>query len=279
MFQTIRLGKFFGIDLFAHWTLWPLLIYMLVGQLFVSGLAGVLAVLGLLIVLFVSVYLHELGHALTAMRLGIRTRDIILLPVGGVARFEQAVFGPRTELLISSAGPLVNLLIAIGGMLPLAIAGNLSSIGTVSIFSSSLFAQIVQINLILGISNLLPALPLDGGRMLRAVLSMRSSHLLATQKAAKVSRYIGFGLILLGPIVSWMFVLLGIFIILSSLQELWSARFRDVLETSGRDGSSPMSQVFEQFVGGASIKDPTQRRSGAGEIVDAAEVRHLSDSE
>ncbi len=229
MFQTVRLGRLLGVEVFLHWTLWPLLLYLLLTAMIAGGWAAIATTFSLLFILFSSVLLHELGHALAAESVAIKTKDIVLLPVGGVARFNVHEIPPRKELWIASAGPLANLAIAVMTLLAAMLFAN-DPIQLDVLPNPTVWGQIIQLNLILALSNLIPALPLDGGRMFRAVVAMRKGNLVGTQMAARVSRWMGIAMILVAPFTSWLLVLLGLFIILGSLKELFMARFREVLQ-------------------------------------------------
>jgi stage IV sporulation protein FB len=155
-----------------------------------SGIAVVFG-LGFALAIFACVLLHEFGHALVARRFGIGTRRITLLPIGGVAELERNPSDPRAEMWIAAAGPAVNL----------AIAAILSLIGlTTGAFASGgiatlVFNGLVGANLMLALFNLIPAFPMDGGRVFRAWAQRRYGRLRATRMAARLGRWlaVGFG--------------------------------------------------------------------------------------
>ena len=202
--------QLFGIDIKIHWSFvlilaWGALIYG-VGPagLLVGGLYGALT----FVLLFVCVTLHELGHALAARRYGIGTRSILLLPIGGVANLERMPEKPRQELVIAIAGPLVNVVIFIL-LLPLVLlinsngAGDLLS-GRAAVNNISapgivnLLTFLVAMNVMLVIFNLLPAFPMDGGRVLRAFLAMFMPYRAATRTAVLVGRLMAVGFAMFG---------------------------------------------------------------------------------
>ncbi|HWQ91813.1 MAG TPA: site-2 protease family protein [Clostridia bacterium] len=158
--------------------------------------------LGLLfvLVLFVIIVLHELGHALTARRFGIPTQNITLLPIGGVARLQRMPEKPSEELLVALAGPAVNVCLAIlcfallGGSRQLAELANL----TFNPAGGNLLAALMWVNIGLAVFNLVPAFPMDGGRVLRALLAMRTSYVRATRAAVAIGHGIALVFLVLG---------------------------------------------------------------------------------
>jgi Zn-dependent protease len=203
MFSSFKLGKFFGIDLYVHATFWLLPFIVLVSGLMAgSGLDAIAEDLAFLFAIFGCVVLHEVGHALAAKAYGIGTRDITLYPVGGVASLDHMPEKPGREIAIALAGPAVNLVIAaalFSGLLlgqvinPLPLT-HLSELSTADAFLVKLLAA----NLVLALFNLLPAFPMDGGRVLRALLAIWMTRLRATELAVAVGSVVAVGLVLLG---------------------------------------------------------------------------------
>ena len=185
---SFKLIRLWGIDVYVHYTF--LLLLAFVG--FQSGaergnwtaaLGGVVFLLSL----FLCVLLHEYGHALAARRYGVGTRDITLLPIGGVARLERIPDEPKQELVIALAGPLVNVVIAAG------LAGGMflsdtPLLSVSDIEGASFFQRLLIINVSLVIFNMLPAFPMDGGRVLRAILALLTDPLRATRVAAGIGK-------------------------------------------------------------------------------------------
>lgn len=182
-----RVGTLFGIDISIHATFLLLLAWVMGSAYRAQGrVEDAVAALALILAVFGSVILHELGHALTARRFGIVTRDITLLPIGGMARLERMPERPSQEMLVAVAGPLVSFaLAAVLGFVGWAL--NLTPIG-----------EVARINLMLGTFNLLPAFPMDGGRILRAGLAWRGDPRRATRIAVTVGQATAMVLGLLG---------------------------------------------------------------------------------
>jgi Zn-dependent protease len=184
-----RVGRFAGIDVFIHSTFFLVLGFIgLTNWLAKRSLAGTLEGVGFMLALFGCVLLHEFGHALTARRYGIRTRDITLLPIGGVARLERMPEDPRQELWVALAGPAVNVVIAAGLFLWLTTQSLLEPITSLSVSQGSFLERVMMVNVSLVLFNLLPAFPMDGGRVVRALLAMRMEYTRATHIAATLGQ-------------------------------------------------------------------------------------------
>jgi Zn-dependent protease len=178
MRSSWKLGQVAGIDLFVHPTLLLILLFLVP-----AILAGNISVLTI-VALFGCVVLHELGHALMARRFGIETLDITLYPIGGVARLRRMPRAPGAELLIALAGPAVNFAIVAG----LLVIGEIGLFGPPMYLLGGFIDDIIRLNLVLGLFNLIPAFPMDGGRVLRALLSGWLDRSRATSIAASVGR-------------------------------------------------------------------------------------------
>lgn len=184
-----KLGRLAGITVQVHWTFliliaWRIYAYWTSTQDLGSTIEGLLFVLSL----FGCVVLHELGHALAARGYGIETEDITLLPIGGLARLKKIPEDPREEFVVALAGPAVNLVIVLG----LALGGITVPIFVTfsdSFLQTPFLAELMAINLTLLVFNLLPAFPMDGGRVLRALLAMRMEHARATRIAASIGQF------------------------------------------------------------------------------------------
>lgn len=212
-----KMGRVLGIDIFIHATFvlllgWVAITTYLRQRNLHAMVAGVLFTL----FIFASVLLHEMGHALTARRFGIKTRDITLLPIGGVARLERMPEKPGQELLVALAGPAVNVAIALGILAVLLASGNPLLLGEPESGGvAPFFARLLWVNLSLAIFNLIPAFPMDGGRALRALLAYGGDYVQATRIAATLGKGIAlvFGILglLYNPILAFiaLFVWIG----------------------------------------------------------------------
>lgn len=226
-----KLGRFFGILVQVHWTFviliaWIVFEYATLGADTLEVIQGV----GLVLAVFGCVVLHEFGHALTARRFGINTKDITLLPIGGVARLERMPEDPRQEFLVAIAGPAVNVVIAAilaGG---LSAAGALRPVSDVAMVGGNLFAQLMWVNVVLVFFNLLPAFPMDGGRVLRALLAMRMGYLKATQIAAGVGQVMAILFGFAGLMGNYILLFIALFVFLGAQAEAQHVQVRFALD-------------------------------------------------
>ena len=179
--------RVFGIRLAVHFTFPLLLAYAVWEGWKQDGWLGGAWSIAAILLLFTCVVLHELGHSLTARRFGIGVSRILLLPIGGMAEFDSIPRQPRSELLITLAGPAVNfaLVLLMGPWLPVS---RLLATGEVPLTLTGLALEVWLLNLVMGCFNLLPVFPMDGGRILRALLAMRWSYLKATFWAAAIGK-------------------------------------------------------------------------------------------
>ena len=184
---SINLFKVFGIQLAVHASFLLLLAYYGYDGWVDGGVPGLCWSVGLIVLFFACVILHELGHSLTARRYGVRTARILLLPIGGMAELDQIPRKPSAELLITVAGPAVNFaLVAI--LLPLAWRGFFSDTDLAVYSATGLAGQLCVANLVMGCFNLVPVFPMDGGRIFRALLAIKLPYLTATYWAVMVGR-------------------------------------------------------------------------------------------
>ena len=184
-----KLTRIAGIDVYLHATFVIVVAWIgLVHWNQSHSLAAVVEGVGFILALFACIVLHEYGHALTARRYGIRTRDITLLPIGGIARLERMPEEPLQELWVALAGPAVNGVIALFLFGWLRASGQWPPVGGLGVASGGFVERVMLANAFLAGFNLLPAFPMDGGRVLRALLATRMEYTRATQHAASIGQ-------------------------------------------------------------------------------------------
>jgi len=186
---SMNLFRIRGIQLSIHASFLPLLAYVAWGGWTTAAWFGAAWSVGCIIALFVCVTLHELGHAVAAQHFGVRVPRILLLPIGGMAEMESIPRRPREEIIIALAGPAVNYAI-LGVLLIFVRFPQGLDWGYIELSAEGFGRYLVLVNLIMGVFNLLPAFPMDGGRVFRALLAMRFSYLRATQVAASVGKVV-----------------------------------------------------------------------------------------
>ena len=207
-----RIGRLAGIDIFVHMTFPLLLVWAGMSYYGIrrdpTDVAVGLAFVGML---FGIVVLHELGHALMARRFGIGTSDITLLPIGGVARLIRMPEEPRQEFLVALAGPAVN--VALAALLgAVAVVTDLPLRSGIDILGGHPLRNLFWVNVGLALFNMVPAFPMDGGRVLRSLLAMRLGHPRATRIAATVGQFLAVALGGLGLMGNPVLVLIAVFV-------------------------------------------------------------------
>jgi Zn-dependent protease len=236
---SINLFRVRGIQLAVHFSFFLLLTYVaVVGWSDGGGLHGAVEAAGILLACFTCVVLHEFGHSFTAMHFGIRVRRILLMPIGGMAQFEDIPRQPSRELLITIAGPAVNF--AIAALLALWVGRPVGWPFSDYDYpaTASGYAQLLLVwNLLMGTFNLVPVFPMDGGRILRALLAMRFPYLQATFWAATVGKILAVVAALLAFFV-WELPMLGVlflFIFVVGDAEYRAAKHRELEEVRYRE--------------------------------------------
>lgn len=236
--QAVRIGTFAGIPVRIHWTFLLIIAYFVISGLTAGHSWEMIAVeIVFVLTIFVCVVLHEFGHALTARRFNIKTEDIILLPIGGVARLRNMPDKPTQELLVAIMGPVVNLVIAILIFIVISMNSGLdywaSILGSEGLTMSwSHFFPILMItNIALLLFNMIPAFPMDGGRVLRALLAMWLGKLNATKWATRIGQVICILLVGFGIWQNaWTMALIGVFIFMSAGQEYRSVVVENLIK-------------------------------------------------
>jgi Zn-dependent protease/predicted transcriptional regulator len=246
------IGRIAGIDIQVHATFLLLLAWVAWAEYQSVGTATA-AVQGIIFMLavFGSVVLHELGHALTAEHYGVRTRAILLLPIGGVAQLEQIPDEPSQELAIALAGPAVTVVIALILYVILRVTGAPLDWHDALSGGGTFLTRLFWINVVLAAFNLLPAFPMDGGRVLRAAIAMRTDHGTATAIAARIGQMfaLAFGLVGLFVIGDLWLVLIAFFIWLAAASEASASRLKTALD------GIPVSRVMITDVRTLSSRD------------------------
>lgn len=218
MFPSLRIARLFGINVFIHWTFWLLPLWIVWND---AGGASLWTHLALTAFLFVCIVLHEFGHALTARHFGIQTRSITLSPLGGIAQLERMSHKPWEEFCIAIAGPMVNVVIAsvLSAML---FAGYLVDPQVLETGVGSFLGLLVLLNVVMVVFNMIPAFPMDGGRVLRAILANSMGLLQGTRVAVTVGTICAVLIGLAGVFVlhnPWL-ILIGLFVVWAGYQEL-----------------------------------------------------------
>ena len=228
---SFKIARIAGIEVRIHVTFFLLLAFLGSAYGREGGASAALSGILFTCLVFGCVLLHEFGHAIAARRYGIRTPDITLLPIGGVARLERMPDNPIQEVVVAIAGPLVNVAIAAVLWIYLMIAGGLHEMTSISHFAASLPVRLLAVNVGLVVFNLIPAFPMDGGRILRAVLAMRMDYARATNIAASIGQACAFAFGMFGLLshpMQPMFVLVAVFIYFGAASEASLAEMKSV---------------------------------------------------
>ncbi|MBZ5549711.1 MAG: site-2 protease family protein [Acidobacteriia bacterium] len=242
---SIPVGRLFGIEIRIHLTFLFLLVFVW-STVATQDATAALRAFGLVGIIFGSVILHELGHALVARGSGVPAKGIILLPIGGITILDEAHALPdpidawKRDIRIAIAGPVVNLAIAgISALILLSIAPGVSLTAKPLLHWSALLRSLVWANVYLGLFNLLPAYPMDGGRVLRALFTRRMDLVQATQRAVRIGNVFSILMIMVGMLISmgagarwngyWL-MMVGFFLFTGAQLEERSAMFQSVLQ-------------------------------------------------
>jgi len=228
-----KIARIAGIDVYVHTTFVALILFVLVSEWtrhreLAAALPGVL----FLLAIFTTVVLHEFGHALTAKRFGIKTRDITLLPIGGLARLERMPDIPRQELWVALAGPAVNVVLA---LLTFALMLLVNATPDVPLLLSGasdargMLGRFITINLWLAGFNMLPAFPMDGGRALRALLAERLDYVRATEIAASLGQGLAMVFGFVGLFTNPFLVFIALFVWMGASEEASTVSIRTAL--------------------------------------------------
>jgi Zn-dependent protease len=239
-----KLGTFAGIDVFVHATFLLLIGWIGYSHWLQYGtIAKVAEGILFILALFLCVVLHEYGHALTARKYGIKTRDITLYPIGGVARLERMPEKPIEELWVALMGPAINVVIAALLFAYLFVTNSLVPLTDLTVASGSFLGRLMAVNVSLVLFNLIPAFPMDGGRVLRALLAMRMDYVRATQVAATIGQGLAFILGLIGLFNNPFLLFIAFFVWIGASQEAGMVQMKNTI--SGIPVTNAMQTRFE----------------------------------
>ena len=225
-----KIGEYAGIGVYLHATFFLLIGFVALSHI-VQGdpLSQTIAGIAFILALFASVVLHEFGHALTAKRYGIKTRDITLYPIGGVARLERMPDQPIQEFWVALAGPAVNIVIVAVLFAWMTITAEIVPFERLSVATGPFIERLMLTNLVLVGFNLLPAFPMDGGRVLRALLAMRMEYTRATQIAATLGQGMAFLFGFIGMFTNPFLVFIALFVWIGAAQEASMVQMKSAL--------------------------------------------------
>lgn len=258
MSWSIPLGRVLGTEIRIHLTFLLFLAWIGLAHGAQGGSQAAIAGVVFICLIFACVLLHEFGHVLAARRYGIATPDITLLPIGGVARLERIPEKPSEELVVALAGPAVNVVIAV--LLFLALGGMPAPEAAVNPQDANhaLLARLFWVNVTLVVFNLIPAFPMDGGRVLRALLGYRLGHRRATEIAAQVGQVVAFGLGLWGLLSGApLLVFVALFVWLGAGAESQAVQMREL--SRGIIAADAAITRFETLDVTASIGDAVEK--------------------
>ena len=254
---SLTIGRIAGTAIRLHFTFLLFLIWIAVADYLANGPAAALSSVAFILLVFGCVTLHEFGHILMARRFGVKTPEVILSPIGGIANMERMPEKPQQELLVAIAGPLVN--VAIAALLMLVTGYGLQHVFGMDFNTAGLAERLILVNITLVLFNLVPAFPMDGGRVLRAILAMNIGAQKATALAARIGQGFAFLFVLLGLFYNPILMLVGFFIYFAANAEERQAAFTgfaskltvgDAMEASPvtLPGDAPLSRAIDMLL-------------------------------
>ena len=255
---SIRLFDVAGTAVRIHLTFFLLLAWIAAIHWTRGGAAEAIDGVFFIVALFVCVVLHEFGHVFAARRYGIRTSDVTLLPIGGVASLERMPEKPGQEIVVALAGPAVNLVIALLLMFVLGAQFDLSQMAQLEQAQTTMIGRVAAANVMLFAFNLIPAFPMDGGRVLRALLAIGIGYTRATRVAASIGQGLAVIFAFLGLMGNPLLVLIAVFIFLAASGEAGYVQLRDY--TRGYLASHAMITTFQAL-------DPTSTADDAAALL------------
>ena len=246
---AISLGRLFGVLIEIHWTFLFIIVWAVYDGWRRGGtVSSALWTTALVLTIFVCVVLHELGHSLAARRYGIATKRITLLPIGGVASLERMPEEPRQELVVAMAGPAVNIVIAailfpfVYPQLHVFADPEEAQVFFTTIRAENFLVYLFLTNIMLVLFNAIPAFPMDGGRVLRALLSFRLNRVRATQIAAYLGQMIAILFFFLGFFSNPFLILIGLFVFFGA-----SGEYSMIRQLSGLQGHQVREAMMRNF--------------------------------
>jgi Zn-dependent protease len=276
---SLKIGRFLGVDVYVHFTFLLLLLFLgIVYWRATESLPAAASGVAFILALFLCVLLHEYGHALAARRYGIKTRDITLLPIGGLARLERMPEKPMQEFWVALAGPAVNVVIALLLYIWLAATGRLAPVDELTLVGGPALQRLMVVNLFIVAFNLLPAFPMDGGRVLRAVLAT----MLGRRRATAIAANIGQGMAILFGIVGFLYnpflIFIAIFVFLGAQAEAGLVEMQSALEgLTVRDGmmtrfrtlraDDPLDRAVDELLAGSQQDFPIAGDGGIAGVL------------
>ncbi len=269
---SLNIGKIAGTAVRIHITFLLFLGWIFVASYVTDGPQAGWAALLFMVLLFTCVLMHEFGHIFMARVFGVSTPDVTLLPIGGVARLERIPEEPYQEFLVAIAGPLVNVAIAIALVIIAGAnlrAGDLAAVESTRV---SIIDRLAAVNIFLAVFNMIPAFPMDGGRVLRAALASRFGFVRATEIAAVIGQGVAFLLGFVGLLYNPMLIFIAIFVYLAAATERHMVALRDI--SHGVPVGAAMMTQYATLTPDAAVEEAVQTllRTSQGEfpVVDGA---------
>jgi Zn-dependent protease/CBS domain-containing protein len=272
MSWSLNIGRVAGTVVRVHLTFLLFLAWIFAASYAQGGAATAWDSLVFMVLLFLCVLLHEFGHIFTARAFGVTTPYVTLLPIGGVAQLEHIPEEPGQEFLIAIAGPLVNVVITIGLVLFAGAHLQSSAAAAVDNMQIPLLDRLAAVNLFLALFNMIPAFPMDGGRVLRALLASRYGYVRATEIAAAIGQFVAFALGFIGLMYNPVLIFIAIFVYLAATSEAHMVALRAA--SRGVPVSYAMMKQFGTLLPQAHLDEAVQTllQTGQGEfpVVDGA---------
>ena len=274
MSWSFLIGRLFGTEIRIHATFFLLLLWIAIAAAQEGGVASAVENVVFILALFACVVAHEFGHILMARRYGIKTPDVTLLPIGGMARLEKIPERPWQEIAVSVAGPAVNVVIWLVITIILGAQATLGGLEDIADPTIGFLARLAAVNIFLVVFNLIPAFPMDGGRVFRAALALRVGRVRATRIAAGSGQIFAFlfglfGLISGNP----MLLLIAVFVFIAATSENSDVSMRAIAKTmKARDAmitrfetlaeNDPLQTAADALIGTTQHEFPVRDQSG-----------------